>query len=42
MNNRKLNGFKKWLAYLAIIMAGIVIGGDFGLIAAIALIYLLQ
>lgn len=42
MNKHKLDGFKKWLAYLAIIMAGIVIGGDFGLLAAIALIYLLQ
>lgn len=32
----------KWLAYVAIVIAGCVVGGDFGFIAAIALIYMLQ
>lgn len=34
--------FKKWASYVAIIVAGVAIGGDFGLIAAIGLIYMLQ
>ena len=42
MNKDKLKKLKKWAAYVGLIMAGVVIGGDFGLIAAIALIYMLQ
>lgn len=34
--------FKKWASYVLIVIAGVVIGGDFGLLAAIALIYMLQ
>lgn len=32
----------KWLAYIAIVIVCVVVGGDFGLIAALALIYMLQ
>lgn len=42
MNKDKLKKLKKWAAYVGLIMAGVVIGGDFGLLAAIGLIYLLQ
>ena len=42
MDKEKLKKLKKWAAYVAIVMAGVVIGGDFGLIAAIALIFMLQ
>lgn len=33
---------KKWLTYVGIVIAGVAIGGDFGLLAALALIYMLQ
>lgn len=39
MKNKQL---AKWCSYVAIIIAGVAIGGDFGLLAAIALIYMLQ
>ena len=39
MKNRQL---KKWGSYVLIVIAGVAIGGDFGLLAAIALIYMLQ
>ena len=32
----------KWLGYLALIVAMTAIGGDFGLIAALALVFLLH
>lgn len=34
--------FKKWASYVLIVIAAVAIGGDFGLLAAIALIYMLQ
>lgn len=42
MNNQKLAILKKFGASLAIIIAGVAIGGDFGLMAALALLYLLM
>ena len=33
---------KKWAAYIGLVIAGVAIGGDFGLLAALALIYMLQ
>lgn len=39
MKNRQL---KKWASYVLIIIAAVAIGGDFGLLAAIALIYMMQ
>lgn len=39
MKNKQL---KKWASYVLIIIAGVAIGGDFGLLAAIALIYMMQ
>lgn len=33
-------GFKKWLCWVLMITVGTAIGGDFGLLAAIVLIYL--
>lgn len=42
MNNQKLAILKKFGASIAIIIAGVVIGGDFGLMAALALLYLLM
>lgn len=39
MKNKQL---KKWASYVLIVIAGVAIGGDFGLLAAIALIYMLQ
>jgi len=41
MNNQKLAIVKKFGAALAILIAGVAIGGDFGFMAALALIYLL-
>ena len=32
----------KWLVYIAVIVVCTIIGGDLGLLAAIALIYMLQ
>ena len=34
--------FKKWASYVLIVIAGVAIGGDFGLLTAIALIDMLQ
>lgn len=39
MKNKQL---KKWVSYVLIIIAAVAIGGDFGLLAAIALIYMMQ
>ena len=39
MKNKQI---KKWASYVLIIIAGVAIGGDFGFLAAIALIYMLQ
>lgn len=33
---------KKWLLYVAIIVLGSAIGGDFGLLAGLVLIFMLQ
>ncbi len=41
MNNRA-KIFIKWLAYLVFIVAMTAIGGDFGLVMAIALVFLLH
>ena len=32
--------FKKWLVWVLMIVVGVAIGGDFGLLAALVLIYL--
>ena len=40
MKNRPI--IQKWLMYIAMIVVCTAIGGDFGLIAAIVLIYMLQ
>lgn len=39
MKNKQI---KKWASYVLIIIAATAIGGDFGLLAAIALIYMMQ
>jgi hypothetical protein len=39
MKDRQL---KKWASYVLIVIVAVAIGGDFGLLAAIALIYMLQ
>lgn len=41
MKNKK-ETFIKWLSYVAIVLVCTAIGGDFGLIAAIAFIFMLQ
>lgn len=38
----KKTTFKKWAAYIALVLVCTAIGGDFGLIASIALIFMLQ
>ena len=38
----KKSAFKKWIAYISIVLVCTAIGGDFGLIASIALIFMLQ
>ena len=41
-NVNKKTTFKKWAAYIALVLVCTAIGGDFGLIASIALIFMLQ
>lgn len=36
------SAFKKWLMYVAIIIICTAVGGDFGLLAGLALIFMLQ
>ena len=38
----KKSAFKKWIAYISIVLVCTAIGGDFGLIASIALTFMLQ
>lgn len=40
--NNKTKLFCKWLAYLVFIVAMTAIGGDFGLVMAIALVFLIH
>lgn len=42
MDKKRAKIFIKWLAYLVIIVAMTAIGGDFGLVMAIALVFLLH